>query len=102
VVEISDSKSYTATGEKDLFNVVDPYVAYLKQLTVTNSAAALATVKVLYYNGTAKKTVKEVKVASDETLILEARDLPREACPTKIVVDSDQQPYTVAYTVELV
>jgi hypothetical protein len=100
-IRISDSKTITVTGESDLFSVPDPYVAYLKRLSVSNSATALATVQVIYYNGTAKKAVLTLKVAAGETVVLKEDELPLEGCPTKIAVSTDQQPITIDWSIEL-
>jgi hypothetical protein len=100
-VRISNSTPITAIGESELFSVPDPYVAYLKRLSVSNGAAASATVQVIYYNGTAKKPVLTLKVAAGESVVLKEDELPLEGCPTKIAVSTDQQPITVDWSVEL-
>jgi hypothetical protein len=100
-VRISDSKLITTTGESDLYSIPDPYVAYLKRLSVSNGAAALATVQVIYYNGTAKKAVLTLKVDAGKTVVLKEDELPLESCPTKIAVSTDQQPITIDWSIEL-
>jgi hypothetical protein len=98
-IRLSTSKTITATGETDLLS--DPYIAFLKRLSVSNSAAAAATVQVKYYNGTASKVVLTLKVPSGSTTVLEESELPGEACPTKISISTDQQPIVVDASVEL-
>jgi hypothetical protein len=100
-IRLSTSKTITATGETDLLSVPDPYIAFLKRLSVSNSAAAAATVQVKYYNGTASKVVLTLKVPSGSTTVLEESELPGEACPTKISISTDQQPIVVDASVEL-
>jgi hypothetical protein len=100
-VKVSDSKTLTTTGESDLLSVPDPYVAYLRRLSVSNGAAALATVQVVYYNGAAKKPVLTLKVAAGETVVLREDELPLEGCPTKLAASTDQQPLVVDYSIEL-
>jgi len=100
-VRISETKRFTATGESDLFSVPGNYVAYLRRLEITNEATALATCKLIYYNGTAKKTVLTKKVAVNETLALAENEVPTEGCPTKLAIDIDQQPVSFDYTLEL-
>jgi len=101
MVRVSETKRFTATGESDLFSVPGNYIAYLVRLEVTNEATALVTAKILYYNGTAKKTVLTKKVAVDETLVLAENELPKEGCPTKLAIDIDQQPVSFDYTLLL-
>jgi hypothetical protein len=100
-VRISSSTPITATGESELFSVPDPYVAYLKRLSVSNSATALATVQVIYYNGVASKPVLTLEVDAGKTVVLKEDELPLEGCPTKIAVSTDQQPLVVDWSVEL-
>jgi hypothetical protein len=100
-VRVSGSKTITATGESELFAVPDPYVAFLKRLSVSNEAVALATVRVLFYNGTSSKVVLTLKVTSGVTVVRREDELPLEGCPTKISVITDQQPIVVDYSVEL-
>jgi len=100
-IEFSDSKEFTAAGEADLFEVPNPYVAFLTRMQISNGAAALATVLVRFYNGAAKKVVCSKKVAVDETIALMGEELPEEACPTKITVETDQAPIRVDYSVVL-
>ena len=100
-VRISDSKTITTTGESDLFSIPDPYVGYLKRLSVSNGATALATVQVIYYNGTVKKPVLTLKVAAGGSVVLKEDELPLEGCPTKIAVSTDQQPITIDWSIEL-
>ena len=97
----SSSTTFTATGESDLFTVPGNYVAYLKRLAVSNRSAALAVVNVIYYNGTAKKTVLTLTVAVNETVVLKEDELPTEACPTKIAINTTQAPVDISYSVEL-
>ena len=100
-VRISSSSSITATGESILFSVPDPYVAYLKRLSVSNGAAASATVQIVYYNGVASKPVLTLKVDAGKAVVLKEDELPLEGCPTKIAVSTDQQPITIDWSVEL-
>jgi hypothetical protein len=98
---MSDSKTITTTGESDLYSIPDPYVAYLKRLSVSNGATASATVQVIYYNGDAKKPVLTLKVDAGKAVVLKEDELPLEGCPTKIAVSTDQQPITIDWSVEL-
>jgi hypothetical protein len=100
-VRVSGSRTITATGESELLAVPEGYVAFLKRLSVSNGAMALATVQVVFYNGTSSKAVLTLKVASGATVVLGEDELPLEGCPTKIAVSTDQQPIIVDYTVEL-
>jgi hypothetical protein len=100
-VRVSVSKTITAVGESELFAVPDPYVAFLKSLSVSNGAAETATVQVIYYNGAASKVVLTLKIAPRATLVLEEDMLPVEGCPTRIAVSTDQQPLSVDVSVEL-
>jgi hypothetical protein len=100
-VRVSVSKTLTATGESELFTVPDPYVAFLRRLSVTNLAAAPATVQVVYYNGPASKPVLTLRVAPGETLVLSEDEVPLEGCPTRIAVVTDQQPLSVDASLEL-
>lgn len=100
-VRMSDSKTITTTGESDLYSIPDPYVAYLKRLSVSNGATASATVQVIYYNGDAKKPVLTLKVDAGKAVVLKEDELPLEGCPTKIAVSTDQQPITIDWSVEL-
>jgi len=101
MVKVSETKRFTATGEADLFSVPGNYVAYLERLEITNEATALVTAKIIFYNGTAKKTVLTKKAAVNETLVLAENELPKEGCPTKLAVDIDQQPVSFDYTLAL-
>ncbi len=101
MVKISGSATITVTTEYDLFTVPGDYIAFLKRLEITNKSAALATIQVLFYNGTSSKVVLNKSVAANESLILAENELPAEACPTKISIVSDQQPYRVDYSVLL-
>jgi len=100
-VRVSDSKTISVIGESDLLVIPADYIAYLKRLSVSNGATALATIQIIYYNGTSKKTVMTLKVATGETIVLKEDELPLEGCPTKIAVSTDQQPIVVDYSVEL-
>jgi hypothetical protein len=100
-VKISISKTITAVGESELFTVPDPYIAFLKRLSISNGATAPATVQVIYYNGAASKVVLTVKVGAGATIVLPEDELPLEGCPTGIAVSTDQQPITVDASVEL-
>jgi len=90
-----------ATGETTLFSVPDPYVAFVRRLSVTNGATAAATVRLVYYNGAARKTVLTLRVPPGETRVLAEDQLPLEGCPTAIAVSTDQQPLSVEASVEL-
>jgi hypothetical protein len=100
-VRVSVSRTITAVGESDLFAVPDPYVAFLRRLSVSNGAAALATVQVIYYNGATGRVVLTVKVGTGATVVLPEDQLPLEGCPTKIAVSTDQQPLSIEASVEL-
>jgi hypothetical protein len=100
-VRVSVSKTITTVGESDLFTVPDPYVAFLRRLSVSNGATTLATVQVIYYNGATSKVVLTVKVGAGTAVVLPEDGLPLEGCPTKIAVSTDQQPVSVEASVEL-
>jgi hypothetical protein len=100
-VKVSISRTITAVGESDLLAVPDPYVAFLRRLSVSNGATAPATVQVIYYNGAASKAVLTVRVSAGATAILSEDELPLEGCPTRIAVSTNQQPITVDASVEL-
>jgi hypothetical protein len=100
-VRLSISITVTATGESTLYNVPDPYIAFLRRLSVSNGAAALATVQLIFYNGDARKPVLTTKVPSGQTLTLREDNLPIEACPTRIAMSTDQQPINVDLSIEL-
>lgn len=100
-VKISISQTISATGSTTIFTVPDPYIAFLKRLSVSNGASALATVQVVYYNGTDSKVVLTLKVPSGSTTVLEENQLPLEGCPTSIAVSTDQAPVVVDASIEL-
>jgi hypothetical protein len=100
-VKLTVSATITATGESTIFSVPDPYIAYLKRLSISNGAAALATVQLVFYNGTSKKAVLTAKVDAGKTLVLAEDELPTEGCPTAIAVSTDQQPINVEASIEL-
>lgn len=100
-VRVSISTTVTSTGEATVFSVPDPYVAFVRRLSVSNGAPAPATVQVVYYNGAARKVVLTLKVDAGKTLVLEEGQLPTEGCPTSIAVSTDQQPISVDMSVEL-
>jgi hypothetical protein len=100
-VRVSGSKTITATGESELFAVPDPHIAFLKRLSVSNGAAEVATVQLVYYNGVASKVVLTLKLAPGATVVLEEIQLPLEACPTRMAVVTDKQLVVVDYSVEL-
>jgi hypothetical protein len=101
MIRLSGSFTATATGESVFLSVPDPYVAFLKRLSVTNGATAPATITIICYNGDAKKTILTLKVAAGGTITLREDELPLEACPTKLALNTDQQPITVDYSVVL-
>jgi hypothetical protein len=100
-VRILLSTTVTTTGESTLYTVPDPYIAFLRRLIVSNGAAALATVQIIFYNGDARKPVLTLKVPAGQTLTLSEDNLPVEACPTKIAMSTDQQPIDVDLSIEL-
>jgi hypothetical protein len=100
-VRISGSTTITATGESALFNVPGDYVAFLRRLSITNRATATAIVRIIFYNGDAKKVVLTHAVPAGSTVVLREDQLPVEACPTRIAVDTNQQPIDVDWGVEL-
>jgi len=100
-IKISDSKRFTVTTEQDVVEALDPYIAFLKRLQLTNESTALATITIRFYNGTASKIVATKSVAAGETIVLLPNELPEEAFPTKMTIISTQQPYSVDYSVEL-
>lgn len=97
----SDTATFTSTGESNLFSIPGDYVGYLMRLAVSNRSGALATVNIIYYNGSSSKTVIPLQVADSETASLSENELPEEGCPTKIAVDIDGQPIDVGYSVDL-
>ncbi|MEM2191250.1 MAG: hypothetical protein QW540_07475 [Archaeoglobaceae archaeon] len=99
---ISGSVEVTTTDETEVFSVPRDYIAYLKRLEIVNKAASLATVQIKFYNGASSKVVMNKTVAANEMLVLAENELPLEACPTKITVVADQQPYRVDFSVVLV
>jgi len=100
-VKVSGSARFTGTAESDLFSVPGAYVAYLRRLQVTNESTASATVTLRFYNGVTGKDVLTISVVAGATVVLSEDELPTEGCPTRITVESTQQPYTVSYSVEL-
>jgi hypothetical protein len=100
-VRISGSTTVTATGETTLFDVPGDYIAYLKRLSITNRATATAIVRIIFYNGDAKKVVLTHAVPAGSTVVFREDQLPVEACPTRIAVETDQQPVDVDWSVEL-
>ena len=100
-IRISGSTTVTATGETGLFDVPGDYVAFLRRLSVTNRATATAIVRIIFYNGDARKVVLTYAVPAGSTVVLREDQLPIEACPTRIVVDTDRQPIDVDWSVEL-
>jgi hypothetical protein len=100
-VRISISSTVTATGEVELFTVPDPYIAFVRRLSVSNGATELATVQLIFYNGDAKKPVLTLKVPAGQTITLREDNLPVEACPTKISISTDKQPITVDLSLDL-
>ena len=100
-VRISGSTTITATGETGLFDVPGDYVAFLRRLSVTNRATETALVRILFYNGDARKIVLTFAVPTGSTIAFREDQLPIEACPTRIAVDTDQQPIDVDWSVEL-
>jgi hypothetical protein len=100
-VKLSISTTITTTGESKVLDVPDPYVAFIKRLSVSNGAAAPATVQLVYYNDTSKKIVLTAKVDAGKTLVLAESELPVEGCPTSIAISTDQQPISVEMSIEL-
>jgi hypothetical protein len=100
-VRISGSTTVTATGETALFDVPGDYVAFLRRLSITNRATATAIVRIIFYNGDAGKTVLTIAVPAGSTITFREDQLPLEACPTRIAVDTNQQPIDVDWSVEL-
>jgi hypothetical protein len=100
-IKLSISTTITATGESTVFSVPDPYIAFVKRLSISNAAASLATVQLIFYNGASRKVVLTAKVASGETVVFAENELPIEGCPTSIAISTDQQPINVEMSVEL-
>ena len=100
-VRLTGSRSYTSTGEQELFSVPGDYVAFLRGLNVYNGSSSDLVLKLYYYNGDDRKLVREVKVLAGGSELLGEELLPKEACPTKMTVDINAQPVDVAFDVEL-
>jgi hypothetical protein len=100
-IRLSLSTTITSTGASTLFAVPDPYIAFLKRLSISNGATALATVQIIHVNETFAKPVLTLKIASGATIVLKEEELPTEAFPTAIALSTDQQPLNVDYSVEL-
>jgi hypothetical protein len=100
-IRFSLSTTITSTGTSTLFIVPDPYIAFLKRLSISNGATATATVQIIHVNGTFVKPVLTLKIASGQTIVLKEEELPTEAFPTAIVLSTDQQPLNVDLSVEL-
>lgn len=100
-VRISLSSMITTTGEVELFPVPDPYIAFVRRLSISNGAAEPATVQLIFYNGDSRKPILTLKVAPNQTLTLGDENLPVEACPTKIAISTDKQPLIVDYSLDL-
>jgi hypothetical protein len=100
-VKLSISATITVAGESTIFSVPDPYIAFVKRLSVSNGAASPATVQLIFYNGTSRKAVLTIRVDAGKTLVLAEDELPLEGCPTAIAVSTDQQPINVEVSVEL-
>jgi hypothetical protein len=101
VVRVVLSTTITTVGESTIYNVPDPYIAFVRRLNISNGATALATVQLIFYNGDARKPVLTLKVPAGQTLTLREDNLPVEACPTKIAISTDQQPLNVDLSIEL-
>jgi hypothetical protein len=100
-VKLSISATVTATGETTVFNAPDPYIAFLRRLTVSNGATETALVQVIFYNGGSAKPVLAVRVPAGSNITLGEDELPLEACPTRISISTDQQPLNVSLSIEL-
>jgi len=100
-IKVSGSIEITTTYETILFVVPDPYVAFLRRLSVTNKGTSPATIQIKFYNGDASKVVLNIAVVANETVVLREDELPLEGCPTKITVTSDVAPYRIDWSVEL-
>ena len=100
-VRITDSKSFTSTGEQDLFSIPGNYVGFLKRLNIHNGSTSDLVFELYYYNGDSKKLVFKTKVLAGGTEVFDEKLLPKEACPTKMTVSINTQPVDVVFDVEL-
>jgi hypothetical protein len=100
-VKLSISATITSAGESTIFSVPDPYVAFVKRLSVSNGAASAATVQLVFYNGVSRKVVLTIRVDAGRTLVLAEDELPVEGCPTAVAVSTDAQPIAVDMSLEL-